>query len=177
MSFRNYAFCVLTHWTAADSQALAYLILAAAAVTAGVWSLINYKSAQRSRSADWTNTLIRDFYLDERVKKLREDLEYSFVTRVGPLLDQRITDKSIPLTDPEMELLANLDTLLNYFEMVLYLREEHRIAKNDWRALFSYWLRLISDPAHAPLRRYISHFGFRLLTREIGATDGVQVTA
>ncbi len=168
-------------WGAADWQAFAYMIIAGAAVVTGFWALFNYFASRRSRASDSINGLFHDFYLDDRLRRLKVALEYGFssdggaefgfLTQAGPLLEQRIWDRDVPLSSSAVRLLGDLDTLLNYFEMVLYLEQHHRIGRKDSLALFEYWFQLLRDPNHAPLRRYIAHFGFERVAKRIGADN------
>lgn len=167
----RYRLAMLADWTAADWQALAYMILAVGAVVGGTWAIFNYRAERRARAAEWINSLFHDFYLDPRFKALRRSLEYDFWNSLGPLLEQRLWDRNVSLSADEVDVLGELDTLLNYFEMVMYLEDERRISKRDSLALFQYWFDVLCDDDHAPLRRYASHFGFERVARKVNAAD------
>jgi hypothetical protein len=79
------------------------------AVTAGVWTLFNYRRAQRAEAARWLQGVFRDFYLDDRFRDIKLVMEYHHVDRLGPLLERRVTDAHVPVSDDDQVLLEQLD--------------------------------------------------------------------
>jgi len=90
---------------------------------------------------------------------------------VGPLLEQRLYDRDVELSVSQLQLLSDLDTLLNYFELLLYLEDQRRISKRDRAMLFEYWFEVLCDADHAALRRYVAHFGFERVASRLGTDD------
>jgi gamma-glutamylcyclotransferase (GGCT)/AIG2-like uncharacterized protein YtfP len=84
-------------------------------------------------------------------------------------LERRITDRDVPISTAEMDLLEKLDDLLNYFEHVLYLEGEKLIAKRDRQAVLEYWFDLMAEDDRAGLRRYAARWGFERVANELDA--------
>ena len=151
--------------------ALGQAVLALAAVVGGAWALNNHRRAKRREGARWLHGMFRDFYLGEKFEAVREQLEYGYATRLGPLLERRIADREVPLDALDKKLLRQLDTLLIYIDHVLYLRDKRQIGKRDVAAIFTYWIELMSQPEHASLRCYVRHFEFRRVGKALKANS------
>jgi gamma-glutamylcyclotransferase (GGCT)/AIG2-like uncharacterized protein YtfP len=160
---------------AQDWYALGTMLLGVAAVAGGGWAIHNYRMARRAEAARWLQGVFADFYLGDTFNTVRKTLEYHYREVAGPLLSRRITDPDIPLTDTEESLLTELDTMLNYYEYVLYLEEKKQFSKHDRESLLDYWFTLMNAPERASLRRYVARFGFERIQRELGAPDREQV--
>jgi gamma-glutamylcyclotransferase (GGCT)/AIG2-like uncharacterized protein YtfP len=150
----------LLGWGAQEWSALGDMLLGVGAVSAGLWTLFNYRKNRRVEAARWLHGVFRDFYLDDRFAEVRATLEYEYRDQAGPLLERRLTDRDVQLTERDQELLFQLDTLLNYFEHVLYLEHEKHLEKRDRQAIFEYWFEVLSSDDCAALRRYAASFGF-----------------
>ena len=162
---------MLATWTTDDQMALAYSVLAFGALVAGGWTAFSFVAGHRLRAAEWIHSLFREFYLSDEVRQLAVRLEYGFFDEVAPLLERRLFDREVTLSNDEIELLSSLDTVLNYLEFVLYLVSEHRVTTRDAEAVFDYWFGLVCNNEHAALRRYIAHFGFEHLASRAAVTD------
>jgi gamma-glutamylcyclotransferase (GGCT)/AIG2-like uncharacterized protein YtfP len=149
--------------------ALGEMLLGVGAVSAGIWALYNYYRTRRFEAARWLQGVFRDFYLSSQFNDVRELLEYNYPERAGPLLERRITDRHVPITTEEMRLLQDLDTLLNYFEHVLYLELEGQIHQRDRQAVFEYWFDIMGSSDRASIRRYAAHFGFERVAQVLNA--------
>jgi hypothetical protein len=160
---------VTPSWTAEEWNAFGNVLLGVGAVTAGIWTLFNYRRAQRAEAARWLQGVFRDFYLDDRFRDIKLVMEYHHVDRLGPLLERRVTDAHVPVTDDDQVLLEQLDMLLNYFEHVIYLEQERHLTKQDRQAVFEYWFDLMQAPDRAAIRRYASWFGFERVAYALAA--------
>jgi len=145
------------------------MLLGIGAIMAGGWTIYNYRRTRRHEAATWLQGVYKDFYLADTFTSIRQILEYHYAETAGPLLSRRILDREIPTTDDEEVLLRELDTLLNYFEHVLYLEDEHQFSKKDRQAVFEYWFDLMMQSERASLRRYAARFGFERVARTLGA--------
>jgi gamma-glutamylcyclotransferase (GGCT)/AIG2-like uncharacterized protein YtfP len=161
----------MSAWGAAEWQAFGQMLLGAGAVTAGFWSLFNYRRNRRSDAARWLTDVFRDFYLEDRFEHVRHVLEYEFEDVAGPLLERRITDRHVAVSGEDLRLLKELDDLLNYFEYVLYLEQEKHLARSDRQAVFEYWFDVLCADERASIRRYSAYFGFERVARALMATD------
>jgi hypothetical protein len=148
--------------------ALGQMLLGVAAVLGGGRALYIYSQSRRHEAATWLQGIYRDFYLAENFINIRQVLEYHYAD-AAPLLTRRIEDPTLPTTPDEEQLLGELDMLLNYFELVLYLEEKRRFPKKDRQAMLDYWLDLISEPHLEELRRYVVRFKFRRVARALEA--------
>lgn len=147
-------------WTAEEWNAFGNVLLGVGAVSAGVWTLLHYRRGRRAEAARWLQGVFRDFYLDDRFRDIKLEMEYHYSERLGPLLERRVTDAHVPVTADDQALLEQLDTLLNYFEHVIYLEREGHLTTGDRKAVFEYWFDLMEAPDRAAIRRYAAWFGF-----------------
>lgn len=141
------------------------------AVIAGIWTLFNYYRNRRADAARWLQQLFSDFHLDGQFKEIRTALEYDYDSVVGPLVERRITDRGVPLSEEDRRLLLQLDTLLNYFEHVLYLEAERHLNTKDRQRCTNNWFEIMSSDHMAGLRRYAGRFGFKRVAHALGAED------
>ena len=155
-------------------SAVAELIFALGAVGGGVWGVYTYRKSKRTEAAEWINELFRDFYLNDQFEEIRRGLEYHYDEEIQQLIEGRLTerDRNIkPLDKEDIELLAQIDDLLNYFEHISYLEQEGHIKTEDKEAMFEYWFRLLDQPKFAAIRRYVSKFGFNRISDSLDAPD------
>lgn len=157
--------------TADYVSAVATAVLSLAAIVGGGWGLYSYHQARRVEAARWLQGVFKDFYLSTQFKDVCRLLEYDFDTIAGPLLERRITDRHVPVTPDEVEILSQLDTLLNYFEHVLYLENESHLTERDRQAVFEYWFDIMGEDQRAGLRRYIARFGFERIAKVLNAPN------
>jgi hypothetical protein len=148
--------------------ALGQMLLGVAAVLGGGRALYIYSQSRKHDAATWLQAIYRDFYLAENFTGIRRVLEYHYAD-AAPLLVRRIDKPTAPTTLEEEQLLDDLDMLLNYFELVLYLEDKHRFPKKDRQAMLDYWLDLMSKPHLEELRQYIKHFRFRRVAHALEA--------
>lgn len=158
-------------WNANEWNAFGNVLLGVGALAAGAWSIFNYRRNRRAEAARWLQGVFRDFYLEGRFRDIKLVMEYSYSERLGPLLERRITDPHVPVTEHDTALLEQLDTLLNYFEHVLYLEGEKHLTTEDRQAVFEYWFDLMEKGYQAATRRYAAHFGFERVARALNADE------
>jgi gamma-glutamylcyclotransferase (GGCT)/AIG2-like uncharacterized protein YtfP len=153
------------------------MVLAIGAVGTAGWGVYSYRAAKRVEAAKWIQGLFRDFYIEDRFKRVRELLEYEWEDKAGPLLARRLSNREIPPDYWERLALQELDMLLNYFEHVLYLEEERHLSAQDRKALFSYWFEIMGKADRGSLRRYAACFDFERVAKALkaGSEDYVAV--
>jgi len=130
-------------------SALANGVLAVGALVTGALGLYTYRKGKRVEAARWLHGMFKDFYLGEGFQEIRRIVEYEYSEPVAPLLERRLANRSIPCSREEQQLLAGLDTLLNYFEQVLYLEGEGHLSRRDRDALFDYWFDILDSDERA----------------------------
>ena len=150
---------------------MASILMAFGAILAGFWTIYNYKKTRRHEAAKWLKQLFDDFYSNCKYKETTRLLEYEYQTILGPLVERRITNKEIQLTSAEKEILSGLDSFLNYFEFILYLKDESHMTIKDVEALFSYWFSILSKDECGGLRRYVSLYGFERIAAYLKCTQ------
>lgn len=153
--------------TPEEWSAIAQMLIGLGVVAGGCWALFNHRHAQRQEAVRWLHGVFKDFYLGARFDGVRHLLEYDSPYPAGPLLERRIHDRSSPVTVEEMELLQALDTLLAYFEHILYLEERGQISPTDRASVCGYWFDIMSHPDRPSLLRYVRHFGWARVRREL----------
>lgn len=155
-------------------SAIAELIFALGIVGGGLWGLYTYQKSRRMDAAEWINDLFRDFYLNDRFEEIRRGMEYDYDEEIRPLIEGRLTerDRQIKtLDEDDIELLAEVDDLLNYFEHIAYLEQEGHIKTRDKEAMFEYWFDLLNQKKFAAIRRYVSKFGFERVADSLDAPE------
>jgi ADP-heptose:LPS heptosyltransferase len=141
--------------------AIGQVLLGVGAIFGAWWAIYNYIQSRRHEAAIWLQGIYRDFYLADRFTNIRKILEYHFKEQVEPLLLKRINDPSSSVTPADEALLCELDTLLNYFEYILFLEDEHHFSQKDRQAMLKYWLNLMGQ--HQSLKSYVAKFNFTLV--------------
>ncbi len=144
------------------------MLLGLGAIVAGIWTLFNYRKSRRAEAAHWLQGVFKDFYLEDRFRQIKLVIEYDYEERLAPLLERRLTNRDVPLSDEDTLLLEQLDMLLNYFEHVIYLEREGHMTKRDRHAVFEYWFDLMAADKAAAIRRYATRFGFERVTSVLG---------
>lgn len=145
---------------AAEWDALAQVLLAIGAMSAAGWATFTYWKGKRAEAARWAIEVFRDFYRDPNMSRARELIEYDFESVAGPLLELRVLDRQISLTDDERSQLQDIDLVLNFLEQLLYLEDEGHFLARDRQVFFEYWFERLALPEHAALRRYLRNCGY-----------------
>jgi hypothetical protein len=141
--------------------AIGQMLLGVGAIFGAWWAIYNYIQSRRHEAAIWLQGIYRDFYLADTFTEIRQTLEYHFKEIVDPLLLKRIRNRTSSTTPAEEVLLCELDTLLNYFEYILFLEDEHHFSAKDRQAMLKYWLNLMRR--HQSLKDYVAEFKFTLV--------------
>ncbi len=128
-------------------SALGQMLLGGGAVIGGAWAIFNYRRSRRDATALWLQGVFKDFYLSNTFSEVRQLLEYHYPERVEPLLERRLADPHSPVSGTEIEILQSIDTLLNYFEYILYLENERHLSRSDRQPVFEYWFEFRSAGA------------------------------
>jgi hypothetical protein len=135
----------------------------------GVWYAIRaHRRAKDSQGARWLHEVFRDLYVESTFALARESVEYDYTASVEPVIARRIAAGpagSIPRED--VELVRQLDTLLAYFEHVLFLSSEGHVSDRDRRSVCQYWFGLLRHPSRSLLRRYVGERGFERVARAL----------
>jgi hypothetical protein len=141
--------------------AIGQMLLGVGALSGAWWAIVNYKQSRRHEAAIWLQGIYKDFYLAGTFTEIRQIIEYHYKEMVDPLLLKRIRDPDASTTATEESLLCELDTLLNYFEYILFLEGRRSFSPKDRQAMLKYWLNLMRQ--HQSLKRYAAEFHFTLV--------------
>lgn len=144
-----------------------FLLVVAACIGAG-WAVYNHHKRQRLEAARWLQQLYSEFYNSVRFDEMRIGLEYRYLGMVAPIIQKRISDRHLVLSQSEQEFLRHFDNFLNYFENILYMLESKQVRRSDVLAMFEYWMDLMRSDPFGILRAYTA-FGFERLAGELGA--------
>jgi hypothetical protein len=163
--------------SAEEWSAFGTVLLGLGAVTAGFWTLFNYRKSRRAEAAHWLRDVFSDLYVGDRFSAIKRALEYEYQEKLGPLLERRVKndrDKTnvAPAKD-EIALLDQLDMLLNYFEFVIYLERERHLERH---AVFDYWFGLMEKDDRSALREYIGRFKFTRVGDTLDARESSGTT-
>lgn len=155
------------NWTSDAWSAFGNVLLAVSALVAGIWSVYHFWHTRRLDAAKWLKQLFTEFYIENKFVNIQDLLTYHYKDGLGSLIERRITDRHLPVSSHEIQLLRELDTLLNYFELLLYLEDQGHLSKSDRNVLFEFWFGLFLDPACGGLRRYVAKFGYERLAKSL----------
>ncbi|MFN8174212.1 MAG: gamma-glutamylcyclotransferase family protein [Solirubrobacteraceae bacterium] len=143
------------------------MILALAAGAAALWTAYSYRSSKRAEAARWMVQLFRDFYGDVQMSSARERLEYGFFSEMAPILEMRVLDRGVGLSDDERAALRDVDLVLNFLEQLLFLQAEGHVKDRDRRVFFEYWFDQLELEDHAAARRYLANCGYEYCSRHL----------
>jgi gamma-glutamylcyclotransferase (GGCT)/AIG2-like uncharacterized protein YtfP len=132
-----------------------------------LWTFWLYRKSKKKESAEWLHTLFTNFYLSKDVDPLRTAIEFDSETKLRPVIERMLIDEDAGANEEERRVLCDIDTLLNYFEFILYLERQKQIKQSDCDKLFSYWFSLLKKPDLAYLRLYCERFGYEEICRTI----------
>jgi gamma-glutamylcyclotransferase (GGCT)/AIG2-like uncharacterized protein YtfP len=144
-------------------DAITILILGPAAF----WTLWIYHKSKKKESAEWLHKLFTSFYLSEDVYPIRTAIEFESETKLRPVIERMLINEHLETTKDEQRILCDVDTLLNYFEFILYLEEKGQISRADCEKLFDYWFSLLNKPSVGYLRLYCHRFGYEGICEKI----------
>lgn len=156
------------HLSSSEWSAIGEMVLALGAITAAAWAAYTYRKAKRAEAARWMVSLFKDFYQDEEMSRARELIEYDFEQVAGPLLELRVLDRDVDLSENERNQLRDLDLVLNFLEQLIYLQEEDHLLPRDCDVFFEYWFDQLKRSEHAALRRYLQNCGYERCSRWLG---------
>ncbi len=148
--------------------AIAPLIAALSILFTGLWGLYTYRGQVRSQASKWAVDLYQGFYKDPLMGKARELVEYEYEEKLKFLLQKRVTNREVSLTENERRDLSRLDYFLNYLEQLRYLEARKVIRKADSAAFFAYWFEVLLHPDLSALRRYLARCGYEGLSEGYG---------
>src|SRR5260221_809671 len=149
----------LLHWLGTYKDGIGVVTL----VPAAYWTILIYRKSKRKEAADWLHCLFSRFYLTPEFHRLRMNLEFDYSEKLCPLIERVLAEENAIFTEPEKQLLSDLDTSLNYFEFILHLERKKQIGKKDRQAIFKYWYDLLAKPPQASLRIYLNRYGYEEL--------------
>jgi hypothetical protein len=158
----------LVGWGAEEWTAASQAVLAVAVISGGIWGLYTYAQGQRAQRGQWLSNIFADFYCKYSFRNVRATFEHDYDGTLGPLVQQRVTDRELPTTEDEIALLMELDNLLNYFENILYLEEQGLLRKKERLALFQYWFDLLCADECGGIRHYINRSSWQRVTDLVG---------
>jgi gamma-glutamylcyclotransferase (GGCT)/AIG2-like uncharacterized protein YtfP len=154
--------------SASQWDAVGQMVLAVGAITAGAWAAYTFWKVKRAEAARWMVSLFKDFYRDETMSRARELIEYDFWDVAAPLLEMRVLDRDVALSQVERAQLRDLDLVLNFLEQLLYLEEEGHLLDRDRNVFFEYWFDQLGQPTHSALRRYLRNCGYERCSKSLG---------
>lgn len=149
---------MLTKISTISLQETINLILSAAGVITAIWALFTWRVQQKYNSTRWQNELVNKFYFSEEFHHIRLRFEFDFHHYYAPALERWDTNKDL-LTDEDKNRIGEVDSVVNFFENLLYIIAQGHISERDHFAAFSYWYVLMRDEEHVCLRQYL-RYGF-----------------
>jgi gamma-glutamylcyclotransferase (GGCT)/AIG2-like uncharacterized protein YtfP len=140
-------------------------------VPGAVWTFWIYRKSKKKESAEWLHKIFTSFYLSNDIYPIRTAIEFESETKLRPVIERMLVDEGAETTKEERKVLCDIDTLLNYFEFILYLEETKQISRTDCEKLFDYWFCLLKKPSLAYLRLYCHRFGYEGICEKVTGED------
>ncbi len=100
-------------------------------VPGAVWTFWIYRKSKKKESAEWLHKIFTSFYLSNDIYPIRTAIEFESETKLRPVIERMLVDEGAETTKEERKVLCDIDTLLNYFEFILYLEETKQISRTD----------------------------------------------
>lgn len=158
-----YAFIKFLDFLKTYKDAIAIIAL----IPAAVWTLLIYRKSKKKESAEWLRKLFNSFYLTPDFYPLRTIIEFDAETTLRPVIERMLIKPDANFAENERRVLCDTDTLLNYFEFILYLESQGQIKESDCEQLFQYWFDLLKKPELGYLRCYCHRFGYEGICQKI----------
>jgi gamma-glutamylcyclotransferase (GGCT)/AIG2-like uncharacterized protein YtfP len=138
-------------------------------VAGGLFAWHKYKAAKRVESIKWITEIGSRFYQFDRLgEALRRKFEHDFFAAYAPAMEKWLVYPE-HLTEAEQTTLAEIDGLLNFFELICHVSSKDLyLHGTDREAAFQYWFDDVMKRGenHVLLRLYL-HFGFEHLAKRV----------
>lgn len=140
----------IIHYWAPTVAALATMCVAISALTV-------YRRNSRLERARWAAELYRDFYVQDKLKAIRDRMDCS---ANSDDVNQLVADQNSEFTD-----------YLNFFEYIGFLKDSRQLRDSEVERLFGYYLGCLKR--HSSVRAYIldAKNGYEGLTKLIGTGE------
>ena len=158
----------MSRWSAEVWSALGTMLVGLGVLVTGAWAVFNYRRSRKAQEAQLLRDAFDTFYMQGQFTAIRLMLEYNYRETLAPLLERRIAERAVPVSQEEQRILCELDNLLNFLELLEYQREKGQFSEDDRDTLFDYWSGLIKSDETAALRCYLAHFGFERIAELMG---------
>lgn len=138
-------------------------------VAGGLFAWHKYKAAKRVESIKWLTEIGSRFYqFDKLGETQRRKFEHDFFSAYAPAMEKWLVYPE-RLSEREQTTLAEIDGLLNFFELICHVSgKDLYLHSSDREAAFQYWFDDVikRSETHVLLRLYL-HFGFEHLTKRV----------
>lgn len=138
-------------------------------VLGGLFAWHKYKAGKRVESIKWLTEIGSRFYqFDKLGEKQRRRFEHEFFDVYAPAMEKWLAYPE-RLDERDQATLAEIDALLNFFELICHVSAKDRyLHSSDREAAFQYWFDDVirRSEHHAVLRLYLT-FGFEHLANRI----------
>jgi len=113
----------------------------------------------------WLQQLFESFYLSERYKSVRQQIDFDDIKELLALLGRSDSEPN-QLRREERIQVDSFTDYLNFFEWIAFLESKDQLTFEDVDAMFNYYLkRMVEVDSDKQLRRYIRDQGFERLHR------------
>ena len=138
-------------------------------VGGGLFAWHKYKAAKRVESIKWITEIGSRFYqFDKLGETQRRKFEHDFFGAYAPAMEKWLVYPE-RLSEAEQITLAEIDGLLNFFELICHVSgKDLYLHSSDREAAFQYWFDDVikQGESHVLLRLYL-HFGFEHLAKRV----------
>jgi gamma-glutamylcyclotransferase (GGCT)/AIG2-like uncharacterized protein YtfP len=148
-------------------------------VLGGLFAWHKYKAAKRVESIKWLTEISSRFYqFDTLGEAQRRRFEYEFFETYAPAMEKWLVYPE-RLDERDHKTLAEIDALLNFFELICHVSGKDRyLHSSDREAAFQYWFDDVirRSEKHVILRLYL-RFGFEHLAKRVQLGPPVNMIA
>ncbi len=130
------------------------------------------RKSRRNERAEWLHELFTDVYPTGQLSEAKNLIEYRYSDYLAPLLELRMNDRHVQISEEDVSALDQLDNFLNFIEHVLGLQAKGLMTAAERKIVFDYWPNVIGwDDSFAALRRYVSMCGYEKINEELRLTN------
>jgi|SRR5690348_9297102 len=118
------------------------ILVAFAALYAGVHGLREYQERSRAEKMRWLSKFFEEFYENKRFRMIRQKIDFGDFSEIKRLLEK---GAGTDFAQEERDLFDDFTDYLNFFEMIAYLKKRDQIDDDEMRAMFDYYFRRLVE--------------------------------
>ena len=139
--------------------------LAVAAFLAGFKAVKEYAERTQAEQIRWVGDLFGRFFQEKLYRQVRQKVDYDDLNDIAALLEKN-KDTNAEFSKEERDQLDAFTDYLNFFEFIAFLITKKRMASEDVRQIFDYYLKRFNEIKHrGAVMEYPEKDGFENLRK------------